>query len=279
MAIYLLTLLAIHSVLHPVCVARLSVALYRKGDLSASSVAVICRGGVLHAPVLLGAVPALQQSTFKVRPNLTILSFPLSPVSQGFPNGADAAKGDRVELEFAGRKSGFPSLVWQVLVPLAVLVFLLGKPRVSATELIIWHIAIDLSFVQVLHIGLLVSSMRLALRASLRLFKVIPDNVVIGEARISSDDGALLVDVVSNPQLLEAGLHPLEYRLQCMVLLPFSKRLGIDDDLVFLVHRGHAVIALDRALAGGHLGALVIRDVALHFLAPLPLAHPWAVRL
>jgi len=40
-----------------------------------------------------------------------------------------------------------------------------------------------------------------------------------------------------------------------------------------------SVIALDRALAGGHLGTFIIGDVVLHFLAPLPPAHPWAVRL
>jgi len=64
-----------------------------------------------------------------------------------------------------------------------------------------------------------------------------------------------------------------------VVLLTFTEGLGVDDNLVLLVHRGHAVKALDRALAGGHLAAFVIGDVALHFLAPFPLAHPWAARL
>lgn len=171
MAIYRLTQLTIHPVLHSVSVVRLSFALYREGYLPASSVAVICRGWVLHAAVLLRTVPALQQSAFKVRSNLAILGFPLPTVGQGCPIGADTAKGYRIELEFAGRKGGFPALVRQVLVPLAVLVFLLGKPRVPATELIVRHIAVDLPLVQVLHIGF------------------------IGEASVSGDDGALLVDV------------------------------------------------------------------------------------
>ena len=54
------------------------------------------------------------------------------------------------------------------------------------------------------------------------------------------------------------------------MFLAFAKGLGVDDDLVLLVHRGDPVIALDRALAGGHLGAFVIGDVALHFLVPFP---------
>jgi len=64
-----------------------------------------------------------------------------------------------------------------------------------------------------------------------------------------------------------------------VVFLTFAEGLGIDDDLVFLVHRGHSVIALNRALTGGHLAAFVIGDVALHFLVSFPLAHPWAARL
>ncbi len=152
----------------------------------------------MHALMFLRAVPALQQPAFEMCPNLAILGFPLPPVGQGFASRADTGHGHRIELKFTGRKGGLPSLVWQILVALAVFVFLMSELRIPAAELTIWHIAIDLSFVQVLHIGLLVSSMRLALRASLRLFKFIPDKFVIGEASVSGDDGALLVDVVSN---------------------------------------------------------------------------------
>jgi len=139
--------------------------------------------------------------------------------------------------------------------PLSVFVLLVLELRISASEFVVRYVAVDLALVQVLHVGF------------------------VGEAGVGGNDGTLLVDVLGNAQLLEAGFHGFQYRLQRVVLLPFPEGLGINDDLVFLVHRGQAVVALDRALAGGHLGAFVISDVALHFLAPLPLAHPWAVRL
>jgi len=41
-----------------------------------------------------------------------------------------------------------------------------------------------------------------------------------------------------------------------MVFLALTEGLGIDENLVFFVHRGHSVIALDRAFAGGHLADL-----------------------
>ena len=75
--------------------------------------------------------------------------------------------------------------------------------------------------------------MRLALRASLRLFKFIPDNFVIGNAGICGDDGAFLVDVFRNPQFLKTGFYRFQYGLQSVVFLAFAKGLGINDDLVF----------------------------------------------
>ena len=58
------------------------------------------------------------------------------------------------------------------------------------------------------------------------------------------------------------------------MLLAFAKGLRIDNDLVFLVHRGHAVIALDCALARGHLGRFVIGDVAFDFFDAFAFTHP-----
>lgn len=63
------------------------------------------------------------------------------------------------------------------------------------------------------------------------------------------------------------------------MFLDFAEGLDVDDELVLLVHRGNPVIALYGALTVGHLGSFVISEVALHFLASFPLAHPWAVRL
>src|SRR5262249_15846628 len=46
-------------------------------------------------------------------------------------------------------------------------------------------------------------------------------------------------------------------------LLPFAERFGIDYDLMFLIDHGHPVVALDHPMAGRHLGALGIGDIAL----------------
>jgi len=190
-----------------------------------------------------------------VHPDLAVLGFPCALVADGVARRAGADEVHRIELELTGWNDVFPGGVRQVLVPLTVLVLLLRKLRVTASEFVVGNVAVYLTFVQVLHVRF------------------------VGGAGVGGNDSALLVDVLGNAQLLEAGFHGFQYRLQRVVFLPFPEGLGINDNLVFLVHRGHAIVALDRALAGGHLGAFVIGDVALHFLAPLPPAHPWAVRL
>jgi hypothetical protein len=43
--------------------------------------------------------------------------------------------------------------------------------------------------------------------------------------------------------------------------------LGIDDDLMLLIDHTHPVIALDHPVAGRHLGALGIGDIALSLAA------------
>lgn len=72
---------------------------------------------------------------------------------------------------------------------LAVFVFLAGELGISAAELIIRDVAIDLLFVKVLHISF------------------------IGEAGIRSDDSAFLIDVFRNPQLLKTGFDRFQYGL------------------------------------------------------------------
>ncbi|BBI50700.1 hypothetical protein HORIV_31210 [Vreelandella olivaria] len=93
---------------------------------------------------------------------------------------------------------------------LAVFVFLVGELRISAAELVIRDVAIDLLLVQVLHISF------------------------IGKACICGDGGAFLIDVFRNPQLLKTGFDRFQYGLQSVVLLAFAKGLGINDNLVFL---------------------------------------------
>jgi len=190
-----------------------------------------------------------------VHPGFAVLGFAGALIADGVVRRAGAGEVHRIEPELTGWNDVFPSRFGQVLVPFAVLVLLVLELRITASELVVRNVAVDFPFVQVLHVRF------------------------VGEAGIRSNDGALLVDVVGNTQLLEAGFDGFQYWLQGVVFLPFPEGLGIDDDLVFLVHRGHAVIALDRALAGGHFGAFFIGEVAIYFLAPLSPAHPWAVRL
>jgi len=140
-------------------------------------------------------------------------------------------------------------------VALAVFVFLVGELRISAAELVIGDVAVDLLFVQILHVSF------------------------IGKASVGGHDGAFLVDVLGDAQLLKTRFYLLQNWLQGMMLLAFAEGLSVNDDLVLFIHRGYAVIALDRALAGGHFGTFVIGQIALHFLDSLPPAHPWAVRL
>jgi len=254
-AVDLFTLWAVHPMFHPVGIVGLAFVLYCERHLSALAFPMISGVRILHALLLLRAVAALQQTTLEIGSALAVLICSGSVVLEAFACRANAGQADRIELEFTGRDDLFPTRGRLVLMALAVLGFLVLELRVPAPESVIRHVTIDLPFVQVLHVGF------------------------VGEAGIGGNDDALLVDVVCNTQFLEAGFHTLQYRLQGMVLLTFAKGLGVDDDLVFLVHCSHAVIALDGALAGGHLGASVIGDVALHFLAPFPLAHPWAARL
>jgi len=87
----------------------------------------------------------------------------------------------------------------------------------------------------------------------------------------------MLEDAPGNAQFPQSGVEGCQHRLQRLVLLTFTESLRINNELVFLIHRGHAVIVLDRALPGCHLGAFVVSQVALHFLAPLSPAYPWAV--
>ena len=61
-----------------------------------------------------------------------------------------------------------------------------------------------------------------------------------------------------------------------MVFLALTKGLGIDNDLMFLIHRRDTGVTLNRAFARGHLGAFIVRDVTFDFLDLFALAHPWA---
>ena len=57
-----------------------------------------------------------------------------------------------------------------------------------------------------------------------------------------------------------------DHGLQESMFLGCTEGLGMDDDLVLVIDHGHTVIALDHAVGGLHLGALVVGDVALYGL-------------
>ena len=86
----------------------------------------------------------------------------------------------------------------------------------------------------------------------------------IGEAIIVAVRGELFaLEVIG---LLANGLHvlfaTLEHGVQVVVVLA-ATRLGVHDDLVLFIHQCLRVVALDHAMRGGHLGRLVVRDIAL----------------
>lgn len=58
-----------------------------------------------------------------------------------------------LKLDEASWRRLSPAFIGYILVALAVFVFLVGELRISAAELIIRGVAIDLLLVQVLHIG------------------------------------------------------------------------------------------------------------------------------
>jgi hypothetical protein len=114
------------------------------------------------------------------------------------------------------------------------------KARVAGAEAVIGDVAVDLVDFQV----------------SERLF--------VAETAVGEDfcgfKGGLFV-------FLEGLFDSFDQRLQQPVFLPLADGFGADHHLVLAVDGGDADIALDDALAGRHLGAVVVGDVALHFIA------------
>ena len=97
----------------------------------------------------------------------------------------------------------------------------------------------------------------------------------IGVTRVGCHDNTVGVHILADPHAMIARFHRFKHRLQCVVFLAFAKGLGIDNDLVLLVDGRDAVVTLNRALAGGHLGRLIVSDIAFYFLRPFTLPRPW----
>ena len=73
--------------------------------------------------------------------------------------------------------------------------------------------------------------------------------------------------------LLANGLHilfgTLQHGVQVVMILA-ATRLGVHDDLVLFIHPCLCVVPLDHPVRRGHLGGLVVGDIALDLFLPLP---------
>ena len=98
---------------------------------------------------------------------------------------------------------------------------------------------------------------------------------LISKTGVSGEHRAGGINILADTKALVALSDKLCNRLKGMVFLAFTKSLRLDNHLMPLVHGGHPIIALDRALAGGHLGAFVISNITLHFPEAATFAHPW----
>src|SRR5688572_4935168 len=79
----------------------------------------------------------------------------------------------------------------------------------------------------------------------------------------------LVEDVLFNTDRLEVLARARDHRHQQVMLLRFAKGFGMDDDLVFGIDTGHAIIALNHAVGALHLGAFVVGEITLLRLAAL----------
>jgi len=71
----------------------------------------------------------------------------------------------------------------------SVFVFLLDKPGVTAAELVVGDVAVDVVFIEVAHVAF------------------------IGKAGVGGDDDPFFIQIVAQPQFLIARLDLFQYRL------------------------------------------------------------------
>ena len=127
-----------------------------------------------------------------------------------------------------------------VFFPCALLEAVLGeKAGIALPELAIRHIGIDALLHEALHVR----------------FRV--------KAGIGGELGFL--EYVSAKVLSGA----LDHGLEEFMFLGCAEGLGMDDDLMLVIHDGYPVIALDDPVGGLHGCALIVGDVALYGLAGL----------
>jgi len=72
------------------------------------------------------------------------------------------------------------------------------------------------------------------------------------------------------PHGLPVGFGPLQHRRDLALILAVAKRGSMPDDGMFRLDEGLAVVPLQDPMGGLHLRRVVVRDIPLPLLAPLP---------
>ena len=100
------------------------------------------------------------------------------------------------------------------------------------------------------------------------LLEQTPDIVFRMKAAIGGD-GGMAEHVAFLANGLEIFPGGIDHRMQQLMLLRFAESLRMHHDLVLGIDYRQPVIALQHAMTGLHLGAIVIRHVAFFRAAPL----------
>jgi len=109
--------------------------------------------GVVHAVVFEWARSALAKFAGEVMGFSAYVMGFNTAIAEAFSIRTDAAKGVRVEVEFGGGEDGFTQRFVVVLMAFAVFGFLAVEFRVTAAELVVRYVGVDVSRFNVLVIG------------------------------------------------------------------------------------------------------------------------------
>ena len=160
---------------------------------------------------------------------------------------------DWIKVEFARGNDRFGTMTFWfdlVLAAFAVFGLLINELWITLPELIVRDVAINLILMQIGHVGF------------------------IGKACVCGHDDACLINICVDAQAIESVTQLLKNWLQGVVFLTMTKGLCIHNDLMLFIDACHAVVTLNGAFAGGHLGALVVGQIAFDFGRSLTLSNP-----
>src|SRR5437773_1209363 len=132
-----------------------------------------------------------------------------------------------------------PGFLFLGLVPIGCF-----KPRITLSKQDVGHVAVNLLVKQQLHV----------------LFGV--------KSRVGAKLG-LFENVPLDPDSFKILAGPFDHRLQQLVLLGLSKSLSMHHHLMLAIDRGYPIITLNHPMRALHLGALIVRQIALSGLATL----------